>query len=950
MGSTGGEDRVSNTFPSSSSLVLSPLRFSLVSREPGEIPGPSGGGQSIAAETGNRRDHRRLPGVLQQAVPGFEGLGEVETSFGCVSVEQLCGQDQVFHGDQPVSPRLHSEGRLDGLHGHERCLLPYPNSRQFQEVLEVPVRLENLPISSTVFRAHHCPTSLHQSPGPSGEDSSPCRIPDHPVPGRLASHSEIKGRSAEGEGFHFESSKGSRDPNQRRKVLFGSDTGYRLPGHEHRLLSFLGFPSEETNRFRSVNSQRVSRLRRAASKVLAVSARTFIFSRKVRDRVSSQDEASAISSKSNLGQSFSEGFHPSTTRLKEVPSVVVRTREDIQRAVSSKEEPRPEVVFRRLQGRLGSDHRRGSSLRKVVSFGQEITHQYTRTESDLVGPETSPSTDSEQNSGSIWGQHHSLVLHQETGRDEIVGSFPSGGRNLSVAGTVASHPDSTIYTELQEYGSRLPEQEGPGPAHGVDSTPGCMQRNLEMVGSADGGLVRHKLDKEASSLHVPPLRPDGHSDGRHVARLVQYGSLCFPSLRYGQESDKQIQREHQLQAYIDRPLVATEGVVSRSSEAGSRTAKTSSTQTGSPIPTSSKGQAQKPPHASSSRMETMLRLTKHREFSKLVSKSIYESRKPSTNVLYQKRWSTFVNWCRLRKLSASRPSINSLCEFFIYLFEEKGLVVDTIRCYRSTLHSVLRHTGLKINKNQDIADVIRSLKLRAPVSNPRLVNWNLDVVLKYLCSEKFEPLTQCSLLSLTKKTFILLALALSKRVSELQALSRSVGFCTEGALVSLCLDFRAKNDTKCKDLDRHFLIKELGSLVGQEEEALLCPVRSLSAYLERTKPLVGRNMSRLFVSPRKPTNPASKNALTSLAKQVIREAHENLRPDLLPVLKVKTHELRGVSTTLAFKKNLSLKSVMEAAQWRCHSVFASHYLKEIAFNYDDCRTLGPLLMAGTVIT
>ena len=155
---------------------------------------------------------------------------------------------------------------------------------------------------------------------------------------------------------------------------------------------------------------------------------------------------------------------------------------------------------------------------------------------------------------------------------------------------------------------------------------------------------------------------------------------------------------------------------------------------------------------------------------------------------------------------------------------------------------------------------------------------------------------------------------------------------------------------KCKELQRNFLIEELGSLVGQEEEALLCPVRALKVYLDRTKPLVGNNMNRLFVSPKKPTNPASKNALTSLTKAVIKEAHESLLPDLIPILKVKTHELRGVSTSMSFHHNLSLQAVIEVAQWRCQSVFASHYLKDISLSYDDCCTLGPLLMAGTVIT
>ena len=206
------------------------------------------------------------------------------------------------------------------------------------------------------------------------------------------------------------------------------------------------------------------------------------------------------------------------------------------------------------------------------------------------------------------------------------------------------------------------------------------------------------------------------------------------------------------------------------------------------------------------------------------------------------------------------------------------------------------------------------------------------------------------MLNLTRKTLILVALALSKRISELQALARPVGFSSHGALLSLVLDFRAKNDNKCRRLGRDFLIRELGSLVGQEEEALLCPVRALKVYLKRTEKLVGPNMNRLFVSPRHPARPASKNALSCFIRTAIKEAHVDLCPDLLPVLKVKPHELRAVSTSVAFEHNLSLQSVMEAAQWRCNSVFASHYLKDISFVYNDCRTLGPLLVAGSVVT
>ena len=108
-------------------------------------------------------------------------------------------------------------------------------------------------------------------------------------------------------------------------------------------------------------------------------------------------------------------------------------------------------------------------------------------------------------------------------------------------------------------------------------------------------------------------------------------------------------------------------------------------------------------------------------------------------------------------------------------------------------------------------------------------------------------------------------------------------------------------------------------------------------------------MRNLFVSPRYPTRLSSKNGLTNLIKIVIREAHKSLCPELLPILKVKTHELRAVSTSVAFSVNLSLDSVMQAAQWRCKSVFALYYLKDVSFQYENCCTLGPLVIAGLVI-
>ena len=101
---------------------------------------------------------------------------------------------------------------------------------------------------------------------------------------------------------------------------------------------------------------------------------------------------------------------------------------------------------------------------------------------------------------------------------------------------------------------------------------------------------------------------------------------------------------------------------------------------------------------------------------------------------------------------------------------------------------------------------------------------------------------------ITKKTLFLLSHLLAKRVSELQALSSNVGFTEQGAIVSLILSFRVKNDNKMGRLPRNFLVKGLQDLVGPKEERKLCPVRALRAYLRRTKDLRQRESINLFLA------------------------------------------------------------------------------------------------------
>ena len=83
-------------------------------------------------------------------------------------------------------------------------------------------------------------------------------------------------------------------------------------------------------------------------------------------------------------------------------------------------------------------------------------------------------------------------------------------------------------------------------------------------------------------------------------------------------------------------------------------------------------------------------------------------------------------------------------------------------------------------------------------------------MLEYLRSPVFEPLSSTLLRDLTRKTLFLVALAMAKRVGELQALSRIVSFSSSSAGLSYVPEFLAKTETAVCPLPRTFAIQSRG--------------------------------------------------------------------------------------------------------------------------------------------
>ena len=227
----------------------------------------------------------------------------------------------------------------------------------------------------------------------------------------------------------------------------------------------------------------------------------------------------------------------------------------------------------------------------------------------------------------------------------------------------------------------------------------------------------------------------------------------------------------------------------------------------------------------------------------------------------------------------------------------------------------------QLSSHPILQDLLRSFRVSAPSCPLRPPSWDLAKVLSFLLSNTLEPLREAPLHALTMKVLFLLAFATAKRVGEIQALSRFVFFCDGDACLSYVPEFVAKSESLSRSIPRSFLVKSLSDFAaGLWDDLLLCPVRALRIYLDRTLSLAP-NRRRLFVSPSCPTSALSKNAVSFFLREVIHGA-EATRPEAGTV---RAHDIRGVSTSVAFHRSWSVSAVLDAATWSSSSVFTSFF-------------------------
>ena len=902
-----------------------------------------GGGEGSVAERGNGAS-ASFSGVLQPHLRRDEGLRSLAPHHRPVVSQQVCDGDQVPDGNRPVGSVVCQAGRLDGFSGLEGCLpsSPYPSG---QSTLPPVLHLGGgVPVQGSMLWAKDVSTGLHAGDGSGFGHPAQSRYSHAAISRRLASASRIRRRVSSRKGYRSKPLRGAGHNCESRQIPISTDSDCDLSGDGPQVHLFEGF----SNPREGIESLDVNRgllvLRRAAGVPLEVSVGTPSFANPADPGWQAQDEVAPTGTEEAV--ELPRRGVPSFLEQPDPPGsqVVARGRAPHPWLSSSASVSRRHVLVRRFRRRLGRPFSGRSGSRHLVRTGEDPIHQSSGAEGYSSWSSSLPRSPGGPDNSGLLRQLDGSSLPEETGRHDFSCSQRGGTVDPEVGGRSADFPETVLYSWEAQRPGGFPLSSESGCRFRVDLSPGRSgQASQEMAGERRS--LRHSHQLSASRIFRSSQRSPECGNGRLSTNLGPSPGLRLSSLRSCSPGPQQVEGFGRSGDDADRSVLATEGVVpgpagvlAGATPSVARTERSSQT---APLPSVPSGA----PFASTSCLETIQRFARHEGFSRRVAEQISFARRRSTRLVYQAKWDKYRKWCRDKGCSISRPTIAKVADFLLFLFEDLHLSVPCIRGYRSMLALVFRWKLPEISDSPALRDLIRSFVVqrpRFPVSPP---NWDLSLVLAYLRSPPFEPLGEATFRNLTIKTLFLLSLATARRVGELQAISSRVAWLGGDASLSYLPEFVAKTESDTNPIPRSFVVKSLKDFAGNlREDYLLCPVRAIKFYLQATSDISPRPRS-LFVSPRCRQRSLSKNALSFFLRDCISGAGA-LRADVGQTLRA--HSIRGLSTSLSFTKNWSVKQVLSAATWSSNTVFSSFYLKDVAYEWDNCRSLGPFIAAGQI--
>ncbi|XP_068206329.1 uncharacterized protein [Palaemon carinicauda] len=463
------------------------------------------------------------------------------------------------------------------------------------------------------------------------------------------------------------------------------------------------------------------------------------------------------------------------------------------------------------------------------------------------------------------------------------------------------------------------------------------------------GPLCNQAERQTASVLLPSPGSSSNHGRRLSTSIGRPGCLRVPSVRAPAADPKQTKDLQRGSADSNHPLVAGKGVVPRPTIPSTGPAVAPSHQRRSSQAASFSEISRRARKPIPSRVEVIKRLLTREGFSTRAASQMTGCLRSSSRAIYQAKWLEFYKWCRKNDCKPIGASIPTIADYLVHIRLDRNMSVPSIKGVRAALGQIAWLKGIDLGGSRQLSLLIKSFEQSCPPHSLKAPEWDVLLVLDSLKKPPFEPLRQALDREFTLKTVFLLALASSKRVGELHRLatnvSHSIGW--KEAILTFVPSFVAETQNPAvSDLRFSEVVIPAINKSDDSEDLQLCPVRGLRKYLASTSRLRPA-MKNLFVFTGKVRKAISKNTISNWLKEVIQRVYiAKGRP---APSSAKPHDIRSISTSMAFSKNISVAQVLKAVLWKRQNTFISHYLKDCSLVSRDEYRLGPIVVAQQMI-
>lgn len=528
------------------------------------------------------------------------------------------------------------------------------------------------------------------------------------------------------------------------------------------------------------------------------------------------------------------------------------------------------------------------------------------------------------------GQHYSGGLHKPSGRSQITPLTHVGTQTDSMGQCQPLIVESDARTGGNEPGCRSAFQ-GQSSLRGLETEQGSGRTDLAQIRHGDSGPVRVPGQCAVPSLFLHKRSERTSGDRCASARMAPHSPLCVSSDSVNTPCSRQSE-DGGVETDINSSAMAGEVLAGGDHTYAIRRAVGSSDTQRFAVTGRGRDFSSIPGTPGTMGLASEWFNLNATGLPDNVIRTIQNARASSTRSLYDCKWGVFERWCAVKREIPFQCSVAVILSFLQNLIDQ-GKAFSTIKVFLAAISAChIGFDGKTVGQHPLICRFMKGARRALPVSRPLSPSWDLELVLDALSAAPFEPLDKADLKVLSFKTALLLALASAKRVSEIHALSvhsACMQFMQGDVGVALKPNpaFMPKVINVIAPLDlRAFYPPPFASLEQQRLNSL-CPVRALRIYVNRTEGF--RQSDQLFVSWAKPRSgkPITKQRLSHWIVEAISLAYSSKGLTAPPGLRA--HSTRGMSTSWALFKGVTIQDICDAASWSSPHTFARFYKLDV---------------------